>query len=55
MTSVTKCLKVISGVVGGHQDFSVRPSPLGTNWVFELIEIWLGLGLGFFPILVVEV
>ena len=33
-------------VVGGLQDFSVSPSPLGTHWVFELIRTWLGLGLG---------
>ena len=29
-------------------DFSVSPSPLGTNWVLELIETWLGLGLEVF-------
>ena len=28
------------------QDFNVSPSPLVTNWVFELIGTWLGLGLG---------
>ena len=33
-------------MVGGLQDFSVSPSPLGTNWVFELIRTWLGLDLG---------
>ena len=33
-------------VVGGIQDFSVSPSPLGTNWVSELIGTWLGLSLG---------
>ena len=27
---------------GGPNDFSVSPSPLGTNWVFELV----GLGWG---------
>ena len=32
--------------VGGPQDFCVSPSPLGTNWVFELNGIRLGLGLG---------
>ena len=30
--------------VGGLQDFSVSPSPLVPNWVFELG--WTGLGLG---------
>ena len=33
-------------MVGGPQDFSVSPSPLGTNCFFELIGNWLGLGLG---------
>ena len=33
-------------VVGGLQDFSVSPSPLGPNWVFELGWIGSGLGLG---------
>ena len=28
------------------QDFSVIPSPLGTNLVLELIGTWLGSGLG---------
>ena len=32
-------------VVGGLQDFSVSPSPLGPNWVFELG--WTGLGIRF--------
>ena len=27
---------VVMVVVGGLQDFSVSPSPLGPNWVFEL-------------------
>ena len=36
------------GWVGGLQDFSVSPSPLGPNWVFELGWTWLGLGLGGF-------
>ena len=27
-------------------DFSVSPSPLGTNWVFQLGWIGLGLDLG---------
>ena len=31
-------------VVGGLQLFSVTPSPLGTNWVFELFGTWFGLG-----------
>ena len=31
-------------VVGGLQDFSVSPSPLGPNWVFEMG--WTGFGLG---------
>ena len=30
------------------QHFSVSPSPLGTNWVLEVIGAWLGLGLGGF-------
>ena len=30
----------------GPQDFSVSPSPLGTNWVFELGWTGLGIGLG---------
>ena len=30
--------------VGGLQHFSVSPSPLGPNWVFDLG--WTGLGLG---------
>ena len=36
----------VGGVLldGGTHDFSVSPSPLGTNWVFELC--WTGLGLG---------
>ena len=38
------CLKV-HGWVGGLQDFSVSPSPLGPNWVFELG--WTGLGIRF--------
>ena len=33
-------------MVGGPQDFSVSPSPLGTNWFFKLIWKRLGLGLG---------
>ena len=33
-------------VVGGLQDFSVSPSPLGPNWVFELGWTRLGSGLG---------
>ena len=32
--------------LGGLQDFSVSPSPLGTNWVLELIGTWFGLGQG---------
>ena len=39
-------LKSLQVLVGGLQDFSVSPSPLGTHWVFELIRTWLGLGLG---------
>ena len=35
---------VVVVVVGGLQDFSVSPSPLGPNWVFE--QVWTGLGLG---------
>ena len=31
---------------GGLQDFSVSPSPLGPNWVFELSWTGLRLGLG---------
>ena len=38
------CLKV-HGWVCGLQDFSVSPSPLGPNWVFELG--WTGLGIRF--------
>ena len=34
--------------VGGIQDFSASPSPLDTNWAFELIGTWLGFGLGVF-------
>ena len=32
----------------GPQDFSVSPSPspMGNNWVFELVGTWLGLGFG---------
>ena len=37
------CLKVHNWV-GGIQDFSVSPSLLGPNLVFELV--WTGLGLG---------
>ena len=34
-------------MVGGLQDFNVRPSPFGTNWVFELIGTWFWIkGLG---------
>ena len=29
---------------GGLHDFSVSPSPLGTNWVLELG--WTGFGVG---------
>ena len=32
--------------VGGQPDFSVSPSPFGTNLVFELGWTGLGLGLG---------
>ena len=42
-------LKVIGGGggwVGGLQDFSVSPSPLCPNGVFELGWTGLGLGLG---------
>ena len=39
-----KSLRVV--VVGGLQDLGVSRSSLGTNWVFELIGTWLGLGLG---------
>ena len=36
---------MVVGVCGGGlQDFSVSPSPLGPNWVFDLG--WTGLGLG---------
>ena len=45
------CLKVSGGLVvfvGGLQDFSASPSPLGTNWAFELIGTWFGFGLGVF-------
>ena len=38
--------KVMLVVVGGQQDFSVSLSPLGTNWVLELIRTGMGLGLG---------
>ena len=31
---------------GGPHDFSVSPSPFGTNWVFELGWTGFGLGLG---------
>ena len=31
--------------VGGPQDCSVIPSPLVTDWVFELVGTWLGQGL----------
>ena len=33
---------------GNLNDFSVSPSPFGTNWVLELIGTWMGLGLGGF-------
>ena len=37
----------VRGVVdGGQQNFSVSPSPHGTNWTIELIRAWLELGLG---------
>ena len=39
-------LKSLWVVVGSLQDFSVSPSPLFPNWVFELGWSWLGLGLG---------
>ena len=35
-------------VLGGLQHFSVSLSPLGTNWVLELIGTWLGQVLGGF-------
>ena len=38
----------------GLQDFSVSPSPLGTNWVFDLIWTWLRLGLWGFRTKVLE-
>ena len=31
-------------MVGGPQDFSVSPSPLATNWVFELSWGWAKVG-----------
>ena len=31
-----KSLPVVGEWVGGLQDFSVSPSPLGPYWVFEL-------------------
>ena len=34
----------MGGWVGGPQDLSVSPIPLGTDLVFELIGTWLGLG-----------
>ena len=34
----------MGGVGGGPHDFSVSPSPVGTNLGFELC--WTGLGLG---------
>ena len=37
-------------VDGDQQDFSVSPSPLGTNQVLELIGTWIGLDLGGFRI-----
>ena len=40
-------LEIFLGV-GGPQDFSVSPSSLGTNWVFEFFRTWFGLGLGGF-------
>ena len=47
--SLNKACKIkwlmTAGRVGGPQDFSVNLSPLGTNWVFEHISTWLGLGL----------
>ena len=38
--------RLCGGVGGGPHDFSVSPSPLGTNLVFELGCTGLGLGLG---------
>ena len=38
----------VGGGGGGLQDFSVSPSPLGTNQVLEVIGTWLGLGQGDF-------
>ena len=38
-------LKSYGWVGGGIQDSSVSPSPLGTNWVFELGRTGLGLGV----------
>ena len=35
---VESCEVVV--VDGSLQDFSVSPSPLGTNWVFELVGHW---------------
>ena len=34
--TLPSCLKFVGGG-GGLQDFSVSPSPLGTNWVLDLI------------------
>ena len=38
--------RLCGGVGGGPHDFSVSPSPLWTNWVFELGWTGLVLGLG---------
>ena len=46
----TFMLKSYWVVGGGPQDFSVSPSPLGPNWVFELGWTGLGSGLGVFGI-----
>ena len=38
-------MKFRVGGGGGLQQLSVSLSPLGTNWVLELIGTWLGLGV----------
>ena len=43
-TCIYSSLDGILIMVGGPQDFSVSPSPLVTNWVFELSWGWAKVG-----------